>query len=406
MEKGCFVKDIKEGQSARGIYIASEVRKAQSRNGALYWCLKLADATGSIDAKIWSPLAERVGKIGEGAFVSISGRGSVFRDSLQIVLEDIRELPDAGGLPLSEFMPASPRNIAEMWDVLLGHCMKEFTYGPWQDFVLAVLGDEGLMKAFKSHPAAKSVHQAYAGGLLEHTLNVFEMCQNVATQYPELDRQTLLAAALFHDLGKIRELSGGVNCDYTDAGQLLGHIYLGVQVLEPYLAKSGLPPGLQEHLRHLILSHHGELEYGAVRVPQTAEAFVLHFIDNLDAKIAQCHQLVKDIPEGEFSARSSLLERRIYRPQPTPQVAIGQPQPSKEPPMPGDEEIPTEEIGEWQDWEAWESWEQEPQIWELDGNSRGMEQPNRGDVPDSRVTRKKNARNSCKGQQCSLLLKA
>ena len=167
--------------------------------------------------------------------------------------------------------------------------------------------------------AAKSVHHGFVGGLLEHTLSVFKLCRRLADQYPELDRQTLLAGALFHDFGKIREFSGGIANDYTDEGRLLGHLEICVEMLAPYLERSGLEPELQRHLKHLVLSHHGTLEFGAVRVPQTAEALVLHYADNIDAKMAQCRGLFAQLGEGEsWTPYQATLGRAMHRCAQTP----------------------------------------------------------------------------------------
>ena len=146
-----------------------------------------------------------------------------------------------------------------------------------------------------------------------------QLCRRLADQYPELDRQTLLAGALFHDFGKIREFSGGIANDYTDEGRLLGHLEICVEMLAPYLEKSGLEPELQRHLKHLVLSHHGTLEFGAVRVPQTAEALVLHYADNIDAKMAQCRGLFAQLGEGEsWTPYQATLGRAMHRCAQTP----------------------------------------------------------------------------------------
>ena len=164
------------------------------------------------------------------------------------------------------------------------------------------------------------MHHAYVGGLLEHTLGVFKLCRSLCDLYSELDRQSLLAGALFHDLGKIREFSSGPINDYTDAGRLIGHMSLGLEILQPFLAKSGLEEPLKQHLKHLILSHHGLHEYGAPCLPQTKEAFILHYADNIDAKMGQFRNLFTETesPEPQWSAWQSSLNRKIYKPTPTP----------------------------------------------------------------------------------------
>ncbi|WP_165079441.1 MULTISPECIES: HD domain-containing protein [unclassified Desulfovibrio] len=321
MEKGDFVKDIVPNAEASGIFAVAEASLAQSRNGP-YWRLVLADASGSIEAKIWSPLSGEFSEIAPGTLAEVEGRASLFRSAVQLAVEKFRPLDatEAPRVDQTAFLPASPYPLDAMFDELMALCREEFTHKPWRKLVFAVLEDAELAPLFRLSPAAKSVHHAYAGGLLEHTLGVFKACRRMAEQYPELDRQALLAGALFHDFGKIREFSGGFSNDYTTEGRLLGHLMLGVELLAPFLARSGLEPGLQEHLRHLILSHHGELEFGAVRQPHTPEALALHYADNLDAKLAQCRGLFAAL-DGEgpgWTPWQATLGRPMYRPPRTP----------------------------------------------------------------------------------------
>ena len=323
MEKGVFVKDIVPNAEATGIFAVAEATLAQSRNGP-YWRLVLADASGSIEAKIWSPLSAEFSEIAPGTLAQVEGRTSLFRAQVQLAVEKFRPLDadEAARVDQTAFLPSSPYPLDEMFDELLALCREEFTHRPWRKLALTVLEDAELGPRFRLAPAAKSVHHAYAGGLLEHTLGVFRLCRRLADQYPELDRQALLAGALFHDFGKIREFSGGLSNDYTTEGRLLGHLMLGVEMLAPFLARSGLEPDLQEHLRHLVLSHHGELEFGAVRQPQTPEAIALHYADNLDAKLAQCRALFGAL-DGEgpgWTPWQATLGRPLYRPGRTPEA--------------------------------------------------------------------------------------
>lgn len=398
MEKGMRVSDMAGGALVKGVFLACEARKSQGRNGAAYWSLKLSDATGVIDGKIWAPLAEKTELPSDGFYVSVSGRAGMYRDSLQLVIDALDIVDDPSALPLEEFMAKSSRDAMDMWAELRAHCKREFTHAPWAELIFSILDDPEISAAFKTHPAAKSVHQACSGGLLEHTLHVFELCRAITTCYPSLDRQTLLAGALLHDLGKIRELTPGPQIKYTGEGLLMGHIFLGAELLSPFLAASSLADGLKEHLRHLVLSHHGELAYGAVRVPQTAEAFALHFADNLDAKIEQCNQLVADVAEGSFSFRNPLLDRMIYRPFRTPAQVEGATE--EEPPLPEDAYIPADEPDE-----MWWSAEEYSEVMAEEEGS-GAERKSGGAPMPVENRGKKQRRNSCKGEQCSLLLKA
>ena len=202
----------------------------------------------------------------------------------------------------------------------MGLVREELVHTGWRKLAQSVFRDDALRADFRVCPAAKGVHHAYAGGLLEHTLSVFRLCRRFADHYADLDRQTLLAGALFHDFGKIREFSGGIANDYTDEGRLIGHMELGIELLTPFLAKSGLEEGLQRHLRHLILSHHGTAEFGAVRLPQTSEALALHFADNMDAKMAQCRDLLAQLPEGGWTPYQTTLNRALFKGPRTPET--------------------------------------------------------------------------------------
>lgn len=208
---------------------------------------------------------------------------------------------------------------------------KEFTYKPWRKFILSVLEDEAIRVPLLTAPAAKSVHHAWVGGLLEHTLSVATLCLRFCDHYPDLDRQTLLAGAICHDLGKIWEFSGGLANDYTDAGRLVGHINLCLGKLDRHLAKSGLDEELLLHFQHLILSHHGLYEYGSPRLPQTAEAFALHYADNIDAKITQSRSLFGELEDGEsgWSPYQKSLERQLFQAPKTPEAESRKPRTSK-----------------------------------------------------------------------------
>lgn len=282
------IRELTANGEADSIFLLGNASLQQSRNGP-YWRLELRDASGAMEAKIWSPLSSSFHDLAAGQLVRVRGRVGLFRDQPQLTVDEMSVLTEeeVARLDLSAFMPASPRPVPDMLDELEHMVAREFTHAPWRAFVRSVLDDERVRHRLPVAPAAKSVHHAYVGGLLEHMLSVAGLCLRMADHYPELDRQLLCAAGLLHDIGKLEEMSGGMVNDYTDAGRFLGHITQGLLMMEPHLAASGLEPELALHFRHLIASHHGELEFGSPRQPATAEAFVLHYADNIDAKIAQ-----------------------------------------------------------------------------------------------------------------------
>lgn len=319
MEKGIFVKDIKPGMETGGIFIIVNPALRTSSNGP-YWQFLLADATGAIDTKIWPPKSAEFENIPSGVPAYALGRAETFRDSLQIKLADfyILQENEHNNLNMRDFLPCSSRSAEDMFMELGDICANELKYKLWKNLVFSVLQDDNIKMEFALAPAAKSVHQAYLGGLLEHTLNVAKLCMSICSRYPALDRQLLLAGAIFHDIGKIREFSWKFAIEYTTEGNLLGHLNLGLDILAPFLEKSKLDAGLILHLKHLILSHHGQYEYGSPRLPQTAEAFALHYADNLDARQAQCQELFQNKTEPGWSAWQRTLDRPVYKPLPTP----------------------------------------------------------------------------------------
>lgn len=324
MEKGCYVKDISPTSEARGLFAVSQAAQGQSRNGP-YWRLTLVDASGSLEAKIWHPLSADFSEIPAGALAWVEGRAGLYRDQVQLTVEHMRLLDAAESAAVDQtaLMPASPYPLDDMLHELDGAIKAEFTHAPWRKLVQGFFSNAEMRAAFRVCPAAKGVHHAYVGGLLEHTLSVFNLCRRIADQYPELDRQTLLAGALFHDIGKLREFSGGLANDYTDEGRLLGHLMLGIEMLAPFMTRSGLEEPLQRHLKHLILSHHGELQFGAVRPPHTPEAMALHYADNLDAKMAQCRGLFAQMEEDgqDWTPWQATLGRPVHRAARTPEKA-------------------------------------------------------------------------------------
>ena len=321
MEKGVSVSEITENSKVAGVFLVSEASLGTARNGALYWSLKLSDSTGAIEAKIWHPLSAAHPRIPRGSLAWVSGRSALYREKLQLAIDDFSLLPPevSDSFDPALFLPSASIPPDEMFLELKRLALEEFKYPPWRKFIISILNDEKIGPSLKTFPAAKTMHHAYVGGLLEHTLSVFNLCRDFADRYPQLDRQTLLAGAILHDIGKISEFSGGLANDYTDAGRLSGHIVLGVALIEPFAQKSGLDDKLKEHLYHLILSHHGQYEFGAARLPQTAEAFALHYADNLDAKLAQFRNLFNDESGPEWSDYQKGMERYLYNPFRTPE---------------------------------------------------------------------------------------
>ena len=320
-QKKIFVQDLSLGMEFSEIFLLSQASQQQAKNGP-YWRLEFKDSTGSIGAKIWSPQSQNYPALEAGSFVQISGKITAYRDQLEISVDDMQVLKaeHTKHLKISDFMQASAFDADSMLQDLHELCKKNMPHKPWRKFISLLLKDEELASLLRVAPAAKGMHHAYAGGLLEHTLSVCGLCMRIAEHYPQIDRQVLLAGAVCHDLGKIWELSSGLLIDYTTQGRLIGHISLAMEKLLPYFKKSGLEAHLIEHLQHLILSHHGTLEFGSPKLPATAEALVLHYADNIDAKLQQVASALEGIAEDEagWSAYAPSLERFLYKALPTP----------------------------------------------------------------------------------------
>jgi 3'-5' exoribonuclease len=317
MQKTSFITDFEEGRTVEDLFVLAEARQAESKNGP-YWNLKLQDKSGRIEAKIWHPQSSQYTNLAPQQLVLLQGLVRAFRGQPQMTVHRLQVLdPREMDIDWADFIPSTARPPEELLAELEGLFRDELVFRPWRSFCRQVLKDAGIRERFLAAPAAKTIHHAYRGGLVEHSLQVARLCLAVCDSYPDLDRDLLLAAAGFHDLGKAWELGAGISPDYTDPGRLLGHIQLGLEVLEPFLQKTRyLDPGLILHFKHLLLSHHGEYAFGSPKRPKTPEAFVLHHADNLDAKIKAWDQAVSglNLAETQWTAYLPFLERPLYHP--------------------------------------------------------------------------------------------
>ncbi len=318
-----FVQDIKAGSQISDVFMVVQCRQAQAKNGP-YWQLTLQDKSGEIQARIWSPLSARFAEISPEQAVLVKAGAQLFGEQIQLNIEAM-EFIDPENIDLSLFLPVSCISPEELHLNLLEFLQQNIDYPPWKKLARKILTQKEIKSALLTAPAAKSIHHAYMGGLLEHTLSVCRICNEICGIYTDLDRDILLTAAALHDLGKIREISHGLSREYSDEGKLLGHIFLGLEMIEPFLSRaSGLDSGLVLHLKHIITSHHGELEFGSPKRPKTGESFVLHFADNLDAKLNTLEQALgsRRNAEGEASGVWSeylrSLGRYVYQPPRTP----------------------------------------------------------------------------------------
>ncbi|MDR1856357.1 MAG: HD domain-containing protein [Desulfovibrio sp.] len=321
MDKGHFVKDIAPGVPVKGLFLVRNALRGRTKNGHDFLTLSLGDCSGTVDAKVWSPLCNEFPSFPPDSVVLVDGTGDMFNEQLQVKVNalDLLAPKEVEGLDVSLFVTPPCPAPEVMFRELKALVDAECRHPKWRALLDSVFGDEGIRTRLMRRPAAKFVHHAYPGGLLEHTLSVCRTCMRMADGYPELDRQTLLVGALFHDLGKTREFEGTLSFDYSEEGDMMGHATIALEMLAPHFAAVGLEPELELHLKHLILSHHGTLEHGAVCLPKTPEAFALHFADNLDAKLATCREEYAKLKESEHrTAKVQSLGCALHRLVPTP----------------------------------------------------------------------------------------
>ena len=319
-QKTQYIRELTPGTPVNDIFILSAANMGQSRNGP-YWNVSFQDRTGSINGKIWSPKSTEYPTLEAGTIVSVHAVVESYRNALQLKVDHLEFLSNYNEINLAEFLPASKIPPEDLFEALEDLITEHMVHKPWKKLCRKVLRNETVRQRMLTAPGAKTVHHAYVGGLLEHTLSVAKLCMSICDNYPDLDRQTLLAGAIFHDLGKAWELSGGLTNDYTDEGRLLGHIQIGQEKLQPFLAKAkDLDSELKLHLNHLITSHHGEHEFGSPVRPKTPEAFVLHHADNLDAKMNMIEAAYKEMDQTgtNWSPYLRFMERNIFKPEMTP----------------------------------------------------------------------------------------
>ncbi len=306
------ISSWEEGDFVQGFALVSRRELRQDRNGRDYLDLELADATGNIGAKVWPDSPAIKARYEEKGFVTFKGTVRQFRDRLQLNLDYCREVKDEdrnNGFDPALLIPSTPEDIDD-----LQRRLEAIYPGALQRPMLQRLATEAGRRygaALHEHPAAKTIHHAYRGGLLEHVVSMAELALQLAEHYGDLDRDLLLLGVYFHDLGKLREIGAMPANDYTLEGQLVGHIAIGLEMLRCCAAAvDGFPAELLLHLEHLVASHHGRREFGSPVEPATAEAFVLHALDNLDSKLNQLRGHRRAGAEGMVYIRH--LGRSMY----------------------------------------------------------------------------------------------
>lgn len=309
-----FIETLREGERINDVYLCKYKQSAVTKNGKPYENVILQDKTGTIDAKIWEPNSMGIDDFEALDYVAVVGDVSSFQGALQVSIKRVRKVHE-GEYDPSNYLPVSEYDIEEMYEQLLG-----FVKAIKNPYLARIVNhffveDTDFVKRFQFSSAAKSVHHGFVGGLLEHTLSVLKLCQFYVKQYPILSEDLLYTAALCHDIGKVYELSAFPENDYTDDGQLLGHIVMGCEMVGEQIRKiPGFPPKLGNELKHCILAHHGELEFGSPKKPALVEAVALNFADNTDAKMETMKEIFKAAGEqNDWLGYNRLLESNIRK---------------------------------------------------------------------------------------------
>lgn len=308
-----FVTELKAGDGVDDIFVLAQKNIAHKKDGNPYLNVILGDKSGQLKGVAWDEVDKIAAAASTGDLVRVEGGVSEYRNELQLVVKAMSFQP-SDSTDLSDFLPASKRNINGMFERLTG-LTRNFKDNFLRELFEAFWMDVEFVNRFKSAPAAKKMHHAYVGGLLEHTLSMALLTERIAGHYGGIDMEMVLAGAILHDIGKIKELSCGYSFDYSDEGRLLSHIIIGLQMLDEKIRN--IPEFPEEKailLKHMIISHHGSREFGSPEPPKTLEAVLLNYIDEMDSKINSIREyMAKEESNEAWTGYHRLLERHFYR---------------------------------------------------------------------------------------------
>lgn len=293
-----YISTLREGERINEIFLCKSKQTAMTKSGKPYDNVILQDKTGTLDAKIWDVGSVGIEEFDAMDYIAITGDITSFQGNLQCSIKRARKVNE-GEYDPADYLPVSDKDVEVMYKELMGF-IGSVKNQYLSQLLHSFFDNKEFERRFKFHSAAKSVHHGFVGGLLEHTLGVTKNCDYFAKMYPVLNRDLLLTAAIFHDIGKLKELSTFPENDYTDAGQLLGHIMIGAELVGDAIKSiDGFPVVLANELKHCILAHHGELEFGSPKKPALVEALALSFADNIDAKMETFRELLVNVPEND-----------------------------------------------------------------------------------------------------------
>ncbi|PIV21384.1 MAG: HD family phosphohydrolase [Deltaproteobacteria bacterium CG03_land_8_20_14_0_80_45_14] len=308
-----YTNEIKENDSVESFFLVEEKSSGITKTGNAYLKLKLVDRSGEIEGRIWTLVENYAKSFGKDDFVHVMGKAVSFQEHLQLNITHIERVGEEEIL-FSDFFPMAEKNIDEMFRSLL-EITQQIKNPHLSQLLQLFWEDESFIKLFKMAPASKWLHHNYLGGLLEHTLSIVQLVLKNASHYNGLNLDLLLTASILHDLGKVDELSYQRSFAYSDEGRLLGHILLGIERVEDKIRQlTDFPKDLSTLLKHLLLSHHGQYIWGSPKRPMTLEAVMLHYLDDMDAKINGIKQFIKkQVPKGSrWSAYHRIFEQYFY----------------------------------------------------------------------------------------------
>jgi 3'-5' exoribonuclease len=313
--KDIYLQDIKPGDKIASSFLVAEKSMAFSQKGSAYLNVRLKDKTGETDGKVWDNAAEWDRVFKKGDIIFIEGRAQSYRNTLQISIITVKPCAPEDTDP-SDYLPVSKMDTQAMFQDILAF-IDTLSSDPLKKLLAAFFHDEKTAELFQRAPAAKGFHHIYLGGLLEHTLSVVRLLDHAAGHYPQLNRDLLIAGGMLHDIGKIYEFSYDGLIAYSDEGRMIGHLVMGVEMINKKLETiADFPPQLALELRHIILSHHGEFEYGSPKRPKTMEALVIHFMDDLDAKLNAFQSFVAADAvnaDSDWTTYNRFFERYLFK---------------------------------------------------------------------------------------------
>lgn len=314
MTKKIFIADLHGREELETLFLVKYMALQEAKDGKKYLNVVLTDASGDLESRAWHGAEDIAGRITRGDYVRAKGKVNLFQGRRQFILSDIAKV-EAAEVNADDFVMksnSSPDLMFHRLKQLVGQLSDYYI----RELLLLALSDQEISRRLKLWPAGKSIHHAYQSGLLEHILSCAELSQLLSRHY-QVNENYVVAGAILHDLCKIYELTDGTNVEYTDEGKLVGHLVKGVELVEKFASEiPHFPSGVKLHLKHVLLSHHGEYEYGSPKIPQTSEAYLVHLIDLMDSKMNSMEMVRRhDNQQGPWSAFVKHLDRIVYKPE-------------------------------------------------------------------------------------------